>query len=75
MADSTTKAFDCAQSMRQIRDQLSAEIDGMRFEALTHWLRSHAYTDPLLGRLARRASQQIPAREESDASLDAAQSG
>jgi hypothetical protein len=53
----TDKTFDCVQSMRRIRDELSAEIADMSYDELAQWLRSHRYADPFLQRLAERASQ------------------
>ncbi len=61
MAKRTPKTFDCVQSMRSIRDKLSAEIAHMSYEELTQWLRSHRYTDPVLQRLADKAAQQADA--------------
>ena len=51
------KTFDCVQSMRQVRDRLSAEIAGMSYDELVTWLRAHRYEDPLLQRLAESAAQ------------------
>lgn len=58
MSDSTSKTFDCVQSMRQIRDRLSEEIADMGYEDLARWLRRHQYSDPCLQRLAEKAAQQ-----------------
>jgi hypothetical protein len=44
--------------MRQIRDELSREIEGLSHEELNRWLRSHSYTHPFLRRLAQRVAQQ-----------------
>ncbi len=57
MSKATSKTFDCVQSSRQVRDGLSAEIAGMSYEELLSWLRGHRYEDPLLQRLAEKASQ------------------
>jgi hypothetical protein len=43
MSKPSSKTFDCVQSMREIRDKISAEIAGM---------------DPFLQRLAEKAAQQ-----------------
>lgn len=61
MSKPTSKTFDCVQSMRQTRDQLSAEIVDMNYEELVRWLRLHQYADPLLQRLAEKAAQQADA--------------
>ena len=53
----TRKTFDCVQSMRQIRDRVSSEIAEMKYEELAKWLGSHRYSDPVLERLARKATQ------------------
>ena len=58
MSEATSKTFDCVQSMRQARDKLSAEIEGMSYDELVKWLRVHRYTDPLLQALAEKAAQQ-----------------
>jgi len=58
MSEPSSKTFDCVQSMRQIRDGLSAEIADMTYDELAQWLRAHQYSDPVLQRLAERAAQQ-----------------
>jgi hypothetical protein len=58
MSKSSSKGFDCVQSMRQIRDKLSAEIAEMSYDELAQWLRAHKYSDPFLQRLAEKAAQQ-----------------
>ena len=63
MSDSTSKTFDCVQSMRQTRDRLSAEIADMSYDELAQWLRSHQYSDPLLRRVAEKAAQQDDAAD------------
>lgn len=64
MSESTSKTFDCVQSMRQIREKLNEEIADISFEELAHWLRSHQYSDPVLKRLAERAAQQGDAADD-----------
>ena len=61
MSKRSPKTFDCVQSMRQARDKLSAEIQGMSYDELARWLRGHRYADPVLQRLAERAAQQADA--------------
>jgi hypothetical protein len=61
MSEPSSKPFDCVESMRQIRDGLSAEIAGMSYDELTHWLRAYQYSDPVLQRLAEKAAQQVDA--------------
>lgn len=63
MNDPSSKTFDCVQSMRQIRDRLSAEIAEMSYDQLAKWLRVHQYSDPILQRLAERAAQQAIAAD------------
>lgn len=58
MSDPASKAFDCVQSMRQIRDRLSAEIADMTYGELAQWLRAYRYSDPVLQQLAEKAAQQ-----------------
>jgi phosphoribosyl-ATP pyrophosphohydrolase len=58
MNDPSSKNFDCVQSMRQIRDGLSAEIADMSYDQLVQWLREQPYTDSFLRELAEKATQQ-----------------
>jgi len=58
MSKVSSKAFDSVQSMRQIRDGLSAEIANMSYDELICWLRAHQYRDPVLQRLAAKAAEQ-----------------
>ena len=67
MSDRKSREFDCVQSAREARDRVSAEIESMSHEQLVSWLRSHRYSDPVLGRLAEKAAQQAdPAAGASD---------
>jgi hypothetical protein len=63
MSKTSSKTFDCVQSMRQIRDKISAEIAGMSYDELAQWLREHQYSDPSLRRLAEKAAQQTDAAD------------
>jgi hypothetical protein len=47
--------------MRQARDRLSTEIEGMSHDELVQWLRGHRYEDPVLQRLAEKAAEQADA--------------
>ncbi len=67
MSEPTSKTFDCVQSMREIRDRLSAEIADMNYDELSRWLRSHRYSDPFLQRLAEKAAQQADAADRPSA--------
>lgn len=67
MSEPTAKIFDCVQSMRQIRDRLSAEIADMSHAELVRWLRAHRYADPMLQRLAEKAAQQVAAADRPSA--------
>lgn len=58
MSESSSKTFDCVQSMRQARDRLSEEIIDMSYDELVKWLRTHQYEDPVLQRLAEKAARQ-----------------
>ena len=62
MSERTAKTFDCVESMRRARDRLSAEIEGMSYDEIVQWLRSHRYTDPVLQRLAEKAAAQASER-------------
>lgn len=72
MSEPASKTFDCVQSMRQIRDRLSAEIANMSFDELAAWLRSHRYSDPFLQRLSDRAAEPAGAVDGSTRSLGSA---
>ena len=61
MSKPSSKPFDCVQSMRQIRDRVSAEVADMSYDELAQRLRAHPYTDPFLQRLAEKAAQQADA--------------
>lgn len=63
MSESPSKTFDCVQSMRQVRDKISAEIAGMSYHELAQWLRAHRYSDPFLQRLADKAARQAEEAE------------
>ena len=65
MNERPSKAFDCVESMRQARDKLSAEIEGMSYDEVVQWLRRHRYTDPVLESLAEKAAQQGVGRSSS----------
>jgi hypothetical protein len=63
MAKPSSKTFDCVQSMREIRDKISAEIAEMSYDELARWLRAHQYSDPFLQRLAEKTAQQADAED------------
>jgi hypothetical protein len=56
-----TKKFDAVAMMREARDRISAEIEGMTLEEELKWLASQDLQDPLLRRLRDRAAQQADA--------------
>ena len=58
MSNPKSQQFDCVRTAREARDRLSAEIEDMSHEQLVSWLRSHRYSDPVLGRLAEKAARQ-----------------
>jgi hypothetical protein len=58
MSSTKKKDFDAVAMMRSIRDQLSAQIQGMTFEEEREWLASQEITDPFLRRLRERAARQ-----------------
>jgi len=51
------KDFDCVASMREIRDEISAELAGMSGDELHRWFDSREYTDPILRRFASLAKR------------------
>lgn len=61
MSESSSKTFDCVESIRQIRDRLNTEITSMSYEELTLWFRIHQYSDSTLQRLAEKAAHQADA--------------
>jgi len=63
MSERSSKTFDCVQSMREARDKLSAEIEGMTYDEMLRWIRSRRYRDPVLQRLAEKAAQQADAAD------------
>ena len=63
MTERSSKTFDCVERMREARNKLSAEIEGMSYDELVQWLRSRRYTDPVLQRLAEKAAQQADAAD------------
>ena len=54
----TTKKFDAVAMMREARDRISAEIQGMTLEEELKWLGSQEINDPFLRRLRDRLDQQ-----------------
>jgi hypothetical protein len=67
MSKPSLKTFDCVQSMRQIRDKLSAEVAKMTYDELAQWLTAHQYSDPFLQGLAEKAAQQADAADRPSA--------
>jgi hypothetical protein len=63
MSESSSKSFDCVQSIREVRDRLSEEIGDMSYDDLVHWLRAHRYSDPFLQQLAEKAAQRADAAD------------
>ena len=63
MSESSSKTFDCVQSMRLARDRLSAEIPEMNYHELVKWLRTHRFDDPVLRRLAEKVAQRADAAD------------
>jgi hypothetical protein len=59
---SREKKFDAVAMMRKIRDELSAQINGMTLEEELRWLASQELKDPFLRRLRDKAAQQAEAR-------------
>lgn len=56
MSNATAKTFDAVQSVRAIRDAVSAVIAPMSVEDENRWLRTEELTDPTLQRLMERAT-------------------
>lgn len=61
---STKKKFDAVETMRSIRDKLSAQIEGMTLEEELEWLASQDLEDPFLRRLRDKAAQQGSAMDD-----------
>jgi hypothetical protein len=51
------KRFDAVAMMRSIRDEISAQIEGMTLEEELAWLASRELKDPFLSRLRDKAAQ------------------
>ncbi len=60
-----SKIFDCVQSMREIRDGFSREIETLNHDELAEWIRSHRYANPLLDRLAKKVPRQVNSEHRS----------
>ena len=58
------KKFDAVAMMRSIRDQVSAEIEGMTLEEELAWLATQELKDPFLKRLRDRTAQQADAADD-----------
>ncbi len=69
-----TKRFDCVKSMREIRDQISAEIADMSYDELSQWLDKRVRENPHFSRIphsrkpARPSIGQTGIREGGDPS-------
>lgn len=62
------KSFDAVAMMRDARDRISREIEGMSFDEELAWLESQDIQDPFLRRLRDRAARS--ARETREPSVD-----
>ena len=61
------KEFDAVAMMREARDRISAEIEGLTLEEELQWLASRDLRDPVLERLRGRAAQRGEAEDRSSA--------
>ena len=52
MSETTSKAFDCAKSMREIRNRINSEIADMSYAELSQWLDKQVQEDPFFARIA-----------------------
>ena len=59
----TEKKFDAVAMMREARDRISTEIEGMTLEEELKWLASQDLQDPVLRRLRDRADQEARAAD------------
>ena len=58
MTETTNKKeFDCVETMREIRDRVSAELVAKTRDERDHWLHAHRYSDPVLRRLTSRREE------------------
>ena len=53
----TEKKFDAVAMMREARDRLSAEVEGMTLEEELQWLAAQELQDPVLERLRDLAAR------------------
>jgi aminoglycoside phosphotransferase family enzyme len=58
MSESTMKAFDAVQMMRNARAAISAKIASMSVDEQNEWLQSNPPADPTLRRLFTLAAHQ-----------------
>jgi hypothetical protein len=65
-----TKPFDCVEFMRQARDRLSSEMEGMTYEEMRRWIRSQRHEDPVLQRLADKAARQADEADRPPSAAD-----
>lgn len=56
MSNASAKTFDAVQSVRAVRDAISAVIAPMSVEEGSRWLRTEELTDPTLKRLMEHAT-------------------
>ena len=63
MSDATeSKPFSYVRHLREIRDEIGREIEGMTYEELRNWLNSQEYADPTLRRWAEKCRRAEAAR-------------
>lgn len=63
----TEKKFDAVAMMREARDKISVEIEGMTLQEELEWLASQELEDPFLKRLRDRAAQQTDTADQPSA--------
>lgn len=51
MSETGSKQFDCVESMREIRNRISAEIADMSYAELSRWLDGRVREDPFFARI------------------------
>lgn len=54
------KSFDAVEMMRSIREEVSAQIEGMTLEEELEWLASQNLGDPYLERLRKKLPEPTP---------------
>ena len=67
MSETTSKAFDCVKSMREIRNRINSEIADMSYAELSQWLDRQVQEDPFFARIPTTPKPARPPMERATA--------